>query len=74
MGALVRRLASYGQLQGLVIGAFQEASQDVHGLLEILADSKLRAMGLGRGREETEQERAVILSGLRRQLSMAAAE
>ena len=56
------------------MGAFQEASKDLHALLETLADSKLRALGLGRGREGTEQERAVILSGLRRQLSLAAAK
>ena len=31
-------------------------------------------MGLARGREGTEQERAIILAGLRRKLSMAAAK
>ena len=31
-------------------------------------------MGLGRGREGTEQERATVLSGLRRKLSLAAAK
>ena len=74
VGPLVRRLQGYGQLQGLVVGAFQEASKDLHALLDTLADSKLRAMGLARGREGTEQERAIILAGLRRKLSMAAAK
>ena len=74
VGPLVRRLDSYGQLQGLVLGAFQEASKDVHSLLDILADSRVKAMGLARGREGTDQERAAILSGFRRQLSMTAAK
>ena len=36
--------------------------------------SKVNAMGLARGREGSEQERATILAGLRRNLSMAAAK
>ena len=55
VGPLVRRLDSYGQLQGLVVGAFQEASKDVHSLLDVLADTKVKAMGLARGREGTDQ-------------------
>ena len=73
-GPLARRLAGYGQLQGLVVGAFQEGSQDLHGLIETLADNKLRAMGLAQGREGTEHERATIVAGLRRKLSMTAAK
>ena len=34
---------------------------------------KLKAKGLARGREGSSQERAAILAGMRRQLSMAAA-
>ena len=74
VGPLVRRLESYGQLQALVVGSFQEASKDIHTLLEIMADSQLKAKGLARGREGTDQERAIILSSMRRQLSMAAAK
>ena len=73
-GPLVPRLDSYGQLQGLVIGAFQEGSKDIHALLDILADSKLKVRGLARVRERSNQERAVILAGYRRQLSMTAAK
>ena len=50
MGPLERRLQSYGQLQCLVIGAFQEGSKDLHSLLEVLADSKLRSRGLAKGK------------------------
>ena len=73
-GPLVRRLNSYGPLIGLVVGAFQEGSKDLHALLGTLADSQLRAKGLARGREGTDQERSIILAGLRRALSMAAAK
>ena len=74
VGPLVRRLNSYGQLQGLVIGAFQEGSKDIHTLLDVLADSQMKAKGLARGREGSNQERATILAGLRRRLSMVAAK
>ena len=73
-GPLVRRLQSYGQLQGLVVGAFQEGSDDIHALLDVLADSQLRARGLARGREGSSHERSTILAGFRRRLSMVAAK
>ena len=39
-----------------------------------MADSQIKAKGLARGREGSEQERAIILAGVRRQLSMASAK
>ena len=54
VGPLVRRLDSFGRLQGLVMGAWQEGSKDLHDLLDILAESKLKAMGLARGMQGTE--------------------
>ena len=51
VGPLVKRLESYGQLLGLVMESFQEGSKDIHYLLDILADSQLKAMVLARGRE-----------------------
>ena len=36
-----------------------------------MTDSKLRAQGLGRGREGSEQKRSIILTNLRRELSSA---
>ena len=71
VGPLVRRLDGFGQLQGLVVGAFQEGSKDLHSLLEIVADSKLPAKGLARGREGTEHERSLIIMNLRMELSPA---
>ena len=73
-GPLVRRLESFGPLIGLVVGAFQEGSKDLHSLLGTMADSQLRARGLARGRQGTDQERSIILAGLRRVLSMTAAK
>ena len=55
----------------LVMGTFQEGSKDLHSLLDILADAKIKKRGLARGREGTEQERSVILMNLRRELSTA---
>ena len=57
-----------------MVGSFQEASKDLHHLLECLADSKLRARGLARGREGDEWERSVILNEFRRELSLVAAK
>ena len=56
------------------MGTFQEGSKDLHALLESLADCKLRAMGLARGREGTERERSIFLSQLRRELSTVGAK
>ena len=56
------------------MGAFQEGSKDLHSLLEVLADSKLKMRGLARGREGSEWERSSILSDLRRELSLAGAK
>ena len=58
---------------GFVVGAFQEGSKDLHTLLGTLADSQLQARGLARGREGSDQERSIILAGMRRSLSMVAA-
>ena len=73
-GPLERRLQGFGPLQGLVLGAFQEGSRDLHALLDTLADSRIRSLGLARGREGTERERASIISGFRRSLSLAGAK
>ena len=74
VGPLVRRLDSFGRLQGLVMGAWQEGSKDLHDLLDTLAESKLNAMGLARGMQGTEMERGTILGQFRRRLSVAAAK
>ena len=72
-GPLVRRLEGHGQLLTWVMGAWQEGSKDLHDLLEILADNKVARLGLARGREASDHERAQIISGYRRTLSTTAA-
>ena len=56
------------------MGTFQEGSKDLHHLLDVIADSKLRSRGLARGREGSEHERSIILMNLRRELSTAGAK
>ena len=57
---LVKRLESYGQLLGLVMESFQEGSKDIHYLLDILADSQLKAkVRPGEGSHPLEHEEAV---------------
>ena len=54
---------------GLVVGAFGEVSQDLHDLIQKLAESKANAMGLRRGREGAEEEIGIIVGQIRRSLS-----
>ena len=70
----MRRLEGYGKLLCLVMGTFQEGSKDLHHLLDLVADSKLRARGLARGSEGSAHKKSVILMNLRRELSTAGAK
>ena len=72
VGPVERQLQQYGDLVGMVFGAFGEASQDVHELVQVLAESRLRYVGRQRGREGGEGELSVIVSQIRRRLSVAA--
>ena len=72
-GPLVRRLLGYGRLQLLVMGSWQEGTKDLHSLLDLLADLKVKRLGLARGRELSDRERARVLSDYRRILSVTAA-
>ena len=73
-GPLIKKLEGYGKLLCLVVGSFQEGSKDLHHLLDHIADSKMRALGLARGRDSTDHERSIFLMNLRRELSTAAAK
>ena len=53
VGPLVRRLEGHGRLLTWVMGAWQEGSKDIHALLDLLADAKVRTLawpGVGRQR------------------------
>ena len=51
------------------MGAFGEGSQDLHSLVQILAESKVASMGLARGRCGTESELGVVVGQVRRMIS-----
>ena len=72
-GPVERRLDEYGNLKGLVFGAFGEASDDVHDLIDTLAESRLRFQVLSEGREGggSDNEKGMIVNQIRRTLSMS---
>ena len=76
VGPVERKLGSLGRVHGIVIGAFGEASDDLHSLLHHLAVSRVRYAGpqVGRrGQLRTEDaEIALTTSFLRKSLSVCA--
>ena len=71
IGPVENKLRQYGDIQGLVVGAFGEGSEDLHNLVQTLAESKVTAMGLSRGRQGTEAEVGVVVGQVRRMISTA---
>ena len=69
MGPVERKLLQYGDLVGLVVGAFGEGSEDLHSLVQSLAESKVTAMGLRRGGQASEEELGMVVGQIRRSLS-----
>ena len=72
VGRVQRKLEGYGDVRGLVFGAFGEASQGVHDLVDILALGRIKAVGLQGGRESVKGEMGVLVGQVRRLLSIAA--
>ena len=68
-GAVENRLQQFGDLQGLVVGAFGEGSDDLHSLVQLLAESKVIPMGLTRGRGGIEVEIEELVGQISRMLS-----
>ena len=54
-----------------MVGAFGEGSEDLHTLVQTMAESKVNAMGLARGREGTDAELGIVVGQIRRMLSTA---
>ena len=71
-GPVEKRLDEFGALLGLCFGAWGEASEGVHQLVQTLAESRLKFQGLQRGRPGSEQELGVIVGQVRRRISLAA--
>ena len=72
VGPLQRKLQSYGDLMGLVVGAYGEGSEDLHRLTGIMAECRLKSQGLSRGRVGSDAELGVITGQIRRLLSTTA--
>jgi hypothetical protein len=53
----------------LCFGGHSEGSEEVHNLINILATTRLKKVGLQRGRPGFDQELAIITSQLRRRIS-----
>ena len=70
-GPLVRRLQSYGKLEGLVVGPWGEVSKDMHRLVKVLAESKLAAKARARGRDISDRELGLITTQIRKYLATA---
>ena len=73
-GPVERRLDEFGEIKGLCFGAFGEASQDVHDLIQSMAESRLKFQVESEGRPGggSNQELGLIVGQIRRTLSMAA--
>ena len=69
-----RKLDEYGEIMGLCFGAWGEGSKEVHDLIEILAQSRLKFQMLQEGRpdEGSDNEKALIVGQIRRILSATA--
>ena len=76
VGPVEAKLASLGQVRGLVFGNFGECSEDVHTLIEAIATSRVRVagpQGRRRGYLCTEEgEKSVIVGQVRQMVSTAA--
>ena len=76
VGPVERNLASMGEVKGLVLGAFGEASEATHSLIHSLAESRVRVAGPQLGRRgqmrSEEAEIALTTAFLRRTLSISA--
>ena len=76
VGPVERKLGSLGKVYGIVVGAFGEASDDVHSLIHHLAVSRVRYAGPQVGRRGQvrieEAEIALTTSFLRKSLSVCA--
>jgi hypothetical protein len=71
-GPVERRLDEFGKLLGLCFGAWGEASEGVHQLVQTLAEARLKYQGLQRGRPGSDQELGFLVGQVRRRLSLVA--
>ena len=76
VGPVERKLLSFGNIHGYVFGAWGEASEPVHALVQTIASSRLRIAELRPGAREPSRsvsgEMAVLVGSIRRQVSVTA--
>ena len=70
-GPLVQRLRSYPRLQGYVVGSFSEASEDLHKLVNLCAESRGKYLAQSSGYATSSREMSQIVGQVRRKLSTA---
>ena len=71
VGPIERKLSEYGDILGLVVGAWGECSEDMHTLVQVLTKSRVDSVGRARGRPATDGELALAVGQVRRRLSVA---
>ena len=71
VGPIERKLSEYGDILGLVVGAWGECSEDMHTLVQVLTKSRVDSVGRARGRPATDRELALAVGQVRRRLSVA---
>ena len=52
-----RKLDQFGDLLGFVVGRFNEVSNDINNLIEIMADSRVNMVARRDGRHVSDQEK-----------------
>ena len=71
VGPFQQRLASFGQLIGLVVGVFGKGSADLHKLIQSMADSRVswqqEAFGCA---NPTKADRSIVVAQIRRRVSV----
>ena len=70
-GPVERKLNEFGDLLCLVVGAFGEVSDDLHHLINSLAEAKVQKAELSRGQISREGELSIITGEYRRLISLA---
>ena len=72
MGPVERKLDSFGDLLGLVVGNLGECSQDLHNLILSFAEERVRNMCRSKGLPVDDNTRSLIIQQYRRRLSVCA--
>ena len=70
-GATLRKLQRYPRVLDLCCGAYGEVSDGVKRLLDCMAESRIRSLGLRNGSVESNKELGLVTGYLRRRLSTA---